>query len=100
MFRGLVGFGIGGADQAVTLLGEFLPLKQRARCLVFSVTYWSIGACFEVVLAILIMPKLGWRWFLGVSSLPLLIFFLQCYWLPESALFHIISNKPELALKT
>jgi MFS family permease len=42
VFRALGGFGIGGAPQAVTLLGEFLPLKQRARCLVFSVTYWSM----------------------------------------------------------
>jgi MFS family permease len=100
VFRGLVGFGIGGAPQAVTLLGEFLPLKQRARCLVFSVTYWSIGACFEVYLAILIMPTLGWRWFLGVSSIPLLIFLFLCFWLPESARFHLISNKPDLALKT
>jgi hypothetical protein len=48
IFRGLVGFGIGGAPQAVTLYAEFLPSKHRAKCVVFSNVFWSIGACFEV----------------------------------------------------
>ena len=99
-FRGLVGFGIGGAPQAVTLYSEFLPIKQRAKCVVFSNIFWSIGACLEVSLAILIMPKIGWRWLLGISALPLVIFILLCLWLPESARFYMITNKHELALKT
>jgi MFS family permease len=98
-FRGLVGFGIGGAPQAVTLYSEFLPLKLSAKCVVFSNMFWSIGACLEVCLAILIMPTLGWRWLLGISALPLIIFILLCLWLPESARFHMISKKPELALR-
>ena len=46
------------------------------------------------------MPKLGWRWLLGISSAPLLIFIFLCIWLPESARFQLISNKTDLALKT
>jgi MFS family permease len=53
-----------------------------------------------VVLAILVMPTLGWRWLLGLSSLPLLVFFMFCYWLPESARFDLTSGRPEKALKT
>ena len=46
------------------------------------------------------MPKLGWQWLLGFSSLPLLLFIVFCIWLPESARFHLTSNKPDLAFKT
>jgi MFS family permease len=100
VFRGLVGFGIGGAPQAVTLFSEFLPLKQRAKCVTFSMMFWSIGACLEVLLAILLMPTFGWKWLLGISASPLLIFICLCFWLPESARFHVISNKSHQALKT
>jgi MFS family permease len=75
ILRGLVGFGIGGAPQSTTLFAEFLPSKHRAKCIVMGNLFWSIGTCFEVVLAILVMPTLGWRWLLGLSSLPLLVFF-------------------------
>jgi MFS family permease len=98
--RGLVGFGIGGAPQSVTLYAEFLPSKHRARCVVFSNFFWSAGACFEVVLAVLVMPTLGWRWLLAFSSLPLLVFAVFCVWLPESARFHLTCNRPDLALET
>jgi MFS family permease len=100
ILRGLVGFGIGGAPQSVTLYSEFLPSKQRARCVVFSNIFWSIGACFEVLLAVLVMPKLGWRWLLGFSALPLIVFLIFCIWLPESPRFHLTSNRPDLALQT
>ena len=46
------------------------------------------------------MPTLGWRWLLGFSSLPLLVFALFCAWLPESARFHLASGQPELAYQT
>lgn len=100
VLRGLVGFGIGGAPQSVTLYAEFLPSKQRARCVVLTNVFWSIGACLEVLLAILLMPTLGWRWLLGFSSLPLLIFALFCAWLPESARFHMASGRADLAYET
>ena len=100
ILRGLVGFGIGGAPQSVTLYAEFLPSKHRARCVILTNVFWSIGACLEVILAIIVMPTLGWRWLLGFSSMPLLIFALFCVWLPESARFHMASGRADLAYET
>jgi MFS family permease len=77
-----------------------LPLKRRAKFVIFSYMFWTIFGCLEVCLAILIMPKLGWRWLLGISSAPLLIFIFLCIWLPESARFQLINNRPDLAVKT
>ena len=48
LLRGLVGFGIGGAPQSVTLYAEFLPSKHRAKCVILTNLFWSLGACFEV----------------------------------------------------
>jgi hypothetical protein len=36
--------------------------------------FWALGACFEVLLALLIMPTLGWQWLLALSTIPLLAF--------------------------
>jgi hypothetical protein len=46
------------------------------------------------------MPTLGWRWLLGFSALPLLLFLGFCAWLPESPRFHLASNRADLAQKT
>jgi MFS family permease len=100
ILRGLVGFGIGGAPQSVTLYAEFLPQAQRARCVILTNLFWSIGACIEVALAIVVMPTLGWRWLLAFSALPLLVFAIFCTWLPESARFHLASGQVHAATET
>ena len=35
--------------------------------------FWAMGACFEVLLALFIMPTLGWRWLLAISAIPVFI---------------------------
>ena len=34
---------------------------------------WAVGSGFEILMAYLILPTLGWRWLVGVSALPMLI---------------------------
>lgn len=41
--------------------------------------FWALGTVFEVLLAILVMPTLGWRWLLGLSTIPLFIFSILCF---------------------
>lgn len=62
--------------------------------------FWALGAVCEVVLALLVMPTLGWRWLLGLSALPMAIFVLFCHWLPESPRFDVLSGRRDKALKT
>ncbi len=96
-----VGFSIGAVPQSVTLFAEFLPTKQRAKCVVLLDCFWALGACLEVLLAALIMPTGGWRWLLALSSLPSLIFVIAAAsWLPESARFNAASGNNEAALDT
>lgn len=50
--------------------------------------FWAIGTVFEVVLAVFVMPSLGWRWLLILSAVPLLIFAVLCF----VGIFSEISN--------
>uniref|UniRef100_A0A672ZRV6 Synaptic vesicle 2-related protein-like n=1 Tax=Sphaeramia orbicularis TaxID=375764 RepID=A0A672ZRV6_9TELE len=100
VLRGLVGFGIGGAPQAVTLYSEFLPVKARGICIMLIAGFWAIGAVFEVLLALLVMPTLGWRWLLGLSTLPMALFICLCNWLPESPRFDVLAGRREKAMLT
>ena len=96
----MVGFNIGCVPQSVTLYAEFLPTKQRGKCVVLLDCFWALGACLEVILAMLVMPALGWRWLLALSALPSLAFVLSCSWLPESPRFMAASGNSEQALST
>ncbi|KAF4112794.1 synaptic vesicle 2-related protein [Onychostoma macrolepis] len=98
--RALVGFGIGGAPQSVTLYAEFLPMRSRATCILLIEIFWALGTVFEVLLAILVMPTLGWRWLLALSTIPLIIFAILCFWLPESARYDVLTGNQEKALNT
>uniref|UniRef100_A0A8C5BVJ0 SV2 related protein n=1 Tax=Gadus morhua TaxID=8049 RepID=A0A8C5BVJ0_GADMO len=100
VLRALVGFGIGGAPQSVTLYAEFLPMRSRATCILLIEIFWALGTVFEVLLAILVMPTLGWRWLLALSTVPLLIFACLCFWLPESARYDVLTGNQEMALAT
>ncbi|XP_005078990.1 synaptic vesicle 2-related protein isoform X1 [Mesocricetus auratus] len=100
VLRGLVGFGIGGVPQSVTLYAEFLPMKARAKCILLIEVFWAIGTVFEVLLAVFVMPSLGWRWLLMLSAAPLLLFAILCFWLPESARYDVLSGNQEKAIAT
>lgn len=41
--------------------------------------FWALGTVFEVLLAVVVMPTLGWRWLLILSALPLLLFAVLCF---------------------
>ncbi|CAF99251.1 unnamed protein product, partial [Tetraodon nigroviridis] len=98
--RFLVGFGISGSPQALTLYSEFLPVSLRGRCLALLELFWAFGSMFEILLALLIMPTLGWRWLLRLSALPVGFFLIFSHWLPESPRFDILSGRTAKAVKT
>lgn len=105
------------------VFSEFSPKNDRAKCSTFLSFFWPIGACLEVclffpliallervqnliliiqlkvVLAIFIMPTLGWRYLLGFTSIPLAVFGIFCFFLPESARYYQASGQNDNALK-
>ncbi|XP_067629123.1 synaptic vesicle 2-related protein isoform X3 [Eurosta solidaginis] len=97
ILQGLVGFSIGCIPQSVTLYAEFLPSKHKGKCVVLMDCFWALGACFEIVLALAVYPNFGWRWLLGLSAAPLLLFTILTPWLTESAKYHTLNGNCEKA---
>lgn len=82
--RGLVGFGIGGVPVSFSLLMEFLPSAQRGSWGMSLALFWALGAVFEAVVAMFVLPSLGWRWLIAVSTFPLFLVLFLSFWLAES----------------
>ncbi|CAK7345859.1 unnamed protein product [Dovyalis caffra] len=83
-FRFFVGFGVGGGDVFVTWFLEFVPASHRGIRMILLSFFWTFGTIFEAALAWIVMPGLGWRWLLGLSSLPSIAMLLFYSLVPES----------------
>lgn len=82
--RGLVGVGVGGVPVAFSLLMEFLPSAQRGSWGLSLAMFWALGAVFEAVVAMYVLPALNWRWLIIVSTTPLILVVCFSFWLSES----------------
>ncbi|XP_057674107.1 synaptic vesicle 2-related protein-like [Corythoichthys intestinalis] len=100
VMRSLVGVGIGGAHQSVTLYSEFISSKARGFSVILMAAFWAVGVVCEVLLALWVMPTLGWRWLLGLSATPLAIFLCFCLWLPESPRFDLLNGNQAKVMAT
>uniref|UniRef100_A0A3Q3W6M4 Major facilitator superfamily (MFS) profile domain-containing protein n=1 Tax=Mola mola TaxID=94237 RepID=A0A3Q3W6M4_MOLML len=98
--RCIVGFGLGGTSQAMTLYSEFLPMKARGCSIMIIGGFWSTGTLIVVLLAMWIMPTLGWMWLLGLSVTPMAIFISVCFWIPESLRFDMLTGNTGKAMAT
>eukprot|EP00210_Caulerpa_lentillifera_P009224 g8793.t1 len=97
VFRGLVGFGLGGICVAFSLFLEFVPTQYRGRYAIAIQGFWTIGALAQAGLAWLVLPKLGWRYLLGISTIPLVIMLLFYPLLQESPRYLLVKGETEKA---
>ena len=93
IFRGLVGLGIGGLHVAFSLFLEFVPTEQRGRFAILVQAFWTIGALAEAALAWAVLPSLGWRYLLGISTIPFVVLLLFFPFLSESPRFLALKGK-------
>ena len=67
----LVGAGVGGVPQSVTLYSEFLPKQARGRCIMMIEVFWAIGTCAEVILG---KSKTFFLWLCRLQNIRLWFF--------------------------
>lgn len=94
ILRFLVGVNLSSVPLSLAYFLEFVPARHRSKSVVFVSVWWSIGTIFEALLAMAVMPSLGWRYLLGLSATPLLIILAFFPTLPESPRFLMVNGQP------
>lgn len=98
ILRGMVGAGLAGSPQSFALMTEFLPSNSRAKMLQIGGVAWALGTAFEISMASLVIPSLGWRWLVAFSAIPSFLICVLLKLLPESARYLVAAGEKDKAL--
>ncbi|KAL0374653.1 UNVERIFIED_CONTAM: Organic cation/carnitine transporter 7 [Sesamum radiatum] len=93
IFRMVVGVGLGGGPVYSSWFLEFVPVRNRGVWMVVFATFSTIGTIFEASLAWIVMPRLGWRWLLALSSVPCLAAFILYIFTEESPRYLYVKGR-------
>ncbi|KAG8376297.1 hypothetical protein BUALT_Bualt09G0048600 [Buddleja alternifolia] len=99
ILRFFLGFGAGGTHVFSSWYLEFISSSARgARVLALS-AFWTCGEILEASFAWIIMPRLGWRWLLALSSLPSLMVLLVSSFVLESPRYLFMKGQTNEAIR-
>lgn len=93
MFRMVVGIGLGGGHVYTSWFLEFVPVHNRGVWMAIKSVSGTAGAILEASLAWIILPRLGWRRLLVLSSLPCFVAFLLYFLTVESPRYLYLNGK-------
>lgn len=95
VFRGLLSIGIGGnVPLAFSVYTEMSPKRSRGLYLTSLEAFWSVGAVVSCVLALLLLPSAGWKYYQLACSVPaLLLAFVVVFNMPETPRYLVVSGR-------
>ena len=97
LLRFITGFCLGASSCGFTLYAEFAPAADRGKLLIFQQGFWAVGALFNALLAWLILETLNWRWYLIISSFPLIFIVYLAWKVPESVQYLVAVGEHDRA---
>ncbi|KAL7370744.1 hypothetical protein ABVT39_009867 [Epinephelus coioides] len=98
--RSMVGCGVAGVSQGFVLKTEFIPAKYRASLLPLASIFWMTGSMLIILLGMLVVPSLGWRWMIRISVTPSIILIFLFKYIPESARYNVSAGNIGAAVET
>uniref|UniRef100_A0A4W3HM47 SVOP-like n=1 Tax=Callorhinchus milii TaxID=7868 RepID=A0A4W3HM47_CALMI len=96
--RSMVGCGVAGHSQGFFYLSTF-SAAFTCSYLFFQI-FWLLGSTLEILLAYLIIPTLGWRWLVRISTFPSIVLLVVFKCIPESARFNVSVGNTQIATQT
>ena len=81
------------------LQSEITPVKYRGTLMVAYELFWAVESFLITSLCFLITPTYGWRIFILISNIPLIIVTIGAVWMPESPRFLLLHYGKEKCLK-
>uniref|UniRef100_A0A3B4UAU4 SVOP-like n=1 Tax=Seriola dumerili TaxID=41447 RepID=A0A3B4UAU4_SERDU len=97
--RSMVGCGVAGVSQGFVLKTEFIPAKHRAYLLPLATVFWMLGSMLIIILGMLVVPVLGWRWMIRMSVTPSVLLIFLFKFIPESARYHMSAGNVQAAVE-
>lgn len=83
-WRALVGIGLGGEWAAGSVLvAETWPAAHRGKAIGLMQSGWAIGTILAALLAVVVLPRFGWRPLFALGVLPALLAFWMQKHVPE-----------------
>lgn len=99
IFRFLAGVGFGGViPLVISLLSEYAPKTSKSKSVAIALCGNQIGSIIASLLAIVIIPRLGWRPVLWMAVIPVLFLVFIIKLVPESAQY-LVKHKETEKLK-
>ncbi|XP_034719964.1 putative transporter SVOPL, partial [Etheostoma cragini] len=79
---------------------EFIPSKYRAILLPLASVFWMLGSMLIILLGMLVVPSMGWRWMIRFSVAPSILLIFLFKFIPESARYNVSAGKMAVAMET
>ena len=95
VFRTLQGIGLGGeVPVAATYISELTRAKSRGRFVLLYELVFPIGLVAVSLVAVWVVPHLGWQWMFYIGALPALLALVLRASLPESPRWLAVQGRP------
>ncbi|KAM7367459.1 hypothetical protein PAMP_015359 [Pampus punctatissimus] len=62
--------------------------------------FWMMGSMLIIILGMLVVPKMGWRWMIRISVTPSFILIFLFKFIPESARYNVSAGNVQAAIDT
>lgn len=100
LLRFATGLGLGAAmPNTTTLLSEYVPQRSRSFLLAAMFTGFNLGSAIIGFIAAYLLPRWGWQSVLHFgAAIPLALWLVMLFALPESARFMVVRGRPTSAI--